>query len=235
MKLEIKQLDKNFRDKKVLSNINLSIEQGKIYGLLGPNDSGKTTLLKIISGLIKPSQGELKINSLEPSAETKRLISFMPTENYFPKWMKIKDAIDFYQEFYTDFNIEKCKCLLSQESFKIDQKIKTLSTGSHGKLKVILTLSRTAALFVLDEPFNGIDPIAKTSINEIIKKTLNEENTIIISSHLIFDIESLLDHVIILDQGEIVIDYDLELLKKEKKLSLEEIYNEVLNVQINKI
>jgi len=230
MKLQIQQLNKNFPGKKVLNNINLDIKKGRIYGLLGPNDSGKTTLLRIISGLIKPSQGLLTIDSFEPSKVTKEFVSYMPTENFFPSWMKVKDSINFYEDFYPDFDLEKCSYLLKEESINSDEKINILSTGMKEKLKVILTLSREASLFLLDEPFNGIDTMSKDSIKKIIKRISNKENTIIITSHLIDELETLLDDVIILNHGKIVLDSSVESLKKEGNISIKEIYQEVLNV-----
>jgi len=228
---KIENLNKKFYNKQVLSDINLEIEKGKIYGLLGPNGSGKTTLMRIVANLIKNTTGNVEVNELELGKQTKNIVAFMPTSNFFPKWMKVKNAVDYYNDFYEDFNREKCIEILEKVDIDMDLKIKALSTGMTEKFKIALTMSRNAQLILLDEPFNGIDIIAKEDIKKLIVENLTEENATIISSHLIDDIEPILDDVIMIKKGQIVLNDNVEKLREEKEMSIIDIYKEVfLNV-----
>lgn len=224
--MRVKNLNKKFYTKKVLNEIDLTIEKGKIYGLLGPNGSGKTTLMRIIANLIKNTTGEISVDHKELGKKTKEIVSFMPTSNFFPKWMKIKDAVNYYNDFYSDFDKEKCLETIESLDLEVDSKIKTLSTGMTEKFKIALTISRNAKLILLDEPFNGIDIVAKEKIKEMIVKGANETNAIIISSHLIDDIEPILDEVIMLKTGNIIINDNAENLRAIKEKSIIEIYKE---------
>ena len=228
---KIENLNKKFYNKQVLSDINLEIEKGKIYGLLGPNGSGKTTMMRIVANLIKNTTGNVEVNGLELGKQTKNIVAFMPTSNFFPKWMKVKNAVDYYNDFYEDFNREKCIQILKKVDIEMDLKIKSLSTGMTEKFKIALTMSRNAQLILLDEPFNGIDIIAKEDIKKLIVENLTEENATIISSHLIDDIEPILDDVIMIKKGQIVLNDNVEKLREEKEMSIIDIYKEVfLNV-----
>lgn len=227
----IENLNKKFYNKQVLSDINLEIEKGKIYGLLGPNGSGKTTMMRIVANLIKNTTGNVEVNELKLGKQTKNIVAFMPTSNFFPKWMKVKNAVDYYNDFYKDFDREKCIEILEKLDIEMDLKIKALSTGMTEKFKIALTMSRNAQLILLDEPFNGIDIIAKEDIKKLIVENLTEENTTIISSHLIDDIEPILDEVIMIKKGQIVLNDNVEKLREEKEMSIIDIYKEVfLNV-----
>ncbi|MDM8533598.1 ABC transporter ATP-binding protein [Clostridiaceae bacterium HSG29] len=228
---KIENLNKKFYNKQVLSNINLEIEKGKIYGLLGPNGSGKTTMMRIVANLIKNTTGNVEVNELKLGKQTKNIVAFMPTSNFFPKWMKVKNAVDYYNDFYDDFDREKCIEILEKVDIEMGLKIKSLSTGMTEKFKIALTMSRNAQLILLDEPFNGIDIIAKEDIKKIIVENATEENATIISSHLIDDIEPILDEVIMIKKGEIVLNDNVEKLREEKEMSIIDIYKEVfLNV-----
>jgi ABC-2 type transport system ATP-binding protein len=231
MMMKIESLNKKFYTKQVLKDINLEVEKGKIYGLLGPNGSGKTTIMRIIADLIKNTTGSIKIDDMAPGRQTKDIVAFMPTSNFFPKWMKVKDAINYYNDFYNDFDKEKCILALEKLDIEKDSKIKALSTGMREKFKLALTISRNAKLILFDEPFNGIDIIAKEEIKKMIVGSSNDNNTMIISSHLIDDIEPILDEVIMLKKGEIVLNENVEELRKDKGMSIIDIYKEVfLNV-----
>lgn len=225
--LSIKNLSKKFYTKEVLSAINVELKPGRIYGLLGPNGSGKTTLMRIVANIIQNTKGEVKVNGLSLGKETKKIVAFMPTSNFFPKWMKIKDTVDYFNDFYKDFNKEMCYEILQRESLDLNLKVKDLSTGMTEKLKIALTISRNAKVILLDEPFNGIDIIAKEAIKKMIVQASNSSNTIMVSSHLIDDMESLLDDVILLKDGKVVLKSSAEALRDEKGLSIKDAYKEV--------
>jgi len=225
--LKTENLTKKYINKKALDNLNISLEKGKIYGLLGPNGSGKTTLMKIIAGLLQPSSGDIQIMDNRIGKDTKKIVSYMPTSNYLSNGMKIKHWIDCFHDYFEDFNKEKAKELISFMKLKEDMKIKSLSTGMLQRLKISLAISRDATLYVLDEPFNGIDPVSREKIMEALLNNLNEEKTIIISSHMVSELERVLDNVIFLDDGKLIFNKDADLLRVERNMSIDELYREV--------
>jgi len=225
--LKTENLTKKYINKKALDNLNISLERGKIYGLLGPNGSGKTTLMKIIAGLLQPSSGDIQIMDNRIGKDTKKIVSYMPTSNYLSNGMKIKHWIDCFHDYFEDFNKEKAKELISFMKLKEDMKIKSLSTGMLQRLKISLAISRDATLYVLDEPFNGIDPVSREKIMEALLNNLNEEKTIIISSHMVSELERVLDNVIFLEDGKLIFNKDADLLRVERNMSIDELYREV--------
>ena len=225
--LEAKNITKKYINKKALDNLNLSIEQGKIYGLLGPNGSGKTTLMKMIAGLSYPTSGDIEINKEKIGTNTKNIVSYMPTSNHIPKWMKIKQCIKYYEDMYSDFDKNKASEMINFMGLNIEQKISDLSTGMLGRLKLSLTLSRNSKLYVLDEPLNGIDPISREKIMESILNICNEETTIIISSHLVKELETIIDEAVFIDKGTVVLNGNAEDLRVERNMSIDDIYREV--------
>ncbi|MBF8983253.1 ABC transporter ATP-binding protein [Lutibacter sp. B2] len=225
--LRAENVTKKYITKKALVNLSVTIEEGKIYGLLGPNGCGKTTFMKMMAGLIQPSNGTIEINGNKIGTKTKEIVSFMPTSNYLPKWMKIKQCIGYFHDLFEDFDIKKANDMIVFMGLKEDQKVKSLSTGMLGRLKLSLALSRNAKLFVLDEPFNGIDPISREKTIEVILNACNEENTIIISSHLVKELERILDEVIFMDQGNVIVTGNAEDIRTEKGMSIDEVYREV--------
>ena len=225
--LETKNITKKFINKKALDNLSLSIEQGKIYGLLGPNGSGKTTFMKMIAGLSYPTSGDIEINNEKVGTNTKKIVSYMPTSNHIPKWMRIKQCIKYYEDMYSDFDKNKAMEMIDFMGLNIEQKISDLSTGMLGRLKLSLTLSRNSKLYVLDEPLNGIDPISREKIMESILNICDEETTIIISSHLVKELETIIDEAIFIDKGTVALRGNAEDLRIERNMSIDEIYREV--------
>ncbi len=225
--LKATQLSKYFYQKKALDKVDLSIEKGKIYGILGPNGGGKSTFLKITAGLLKPSHGEITIDNEKPGTYTKSIVSYLPEINYLYKWMKIKDAVNFFKDLYADFNAEKARESLKFMELEEEEKVTTLSKGMMGRLKLTLALSRKSKVYLLDEPLNGIDPISREKIITSILDSYSEEASILISSHLIYYIEKLLDYVFFLSEGRIILSGDAEELRNKRGMSIDKLFQEV--------
>ena len=222
--LECKHLSKNFDDKKILKDINLIIPRGKIVGLLGKNGQGKTTLIKLINDLLIPTSGEVLINGKHPGVESKKIISYLPERTYLDKEMKVIDTLNYFNEFYDNFNIEKSKKLLKDLDLDINQKISKMSKGMQEKLQLILVMSREADLYILDEPLGGVDPATRDYILDTILSNFKEGSSVIISTHLISDIERILDEVIFIDKGKIILTSDSDELRKKEHSSIDEIF-----------
>lgn len=227
MLISIKNLNKNFDEKKVLKNINLEIKEGKIIGLLGRNGQGKTTLIKLINGLLTPSSGEVKINGKSVGITSKKDIAYLPERTYLDKEMSVRATIDYFCEFYDNFDREKAIKLLDSLDLDIEQKISKMSKGMQEKLQLILVMSRNAKLYILDEPLGGVDPATREYIINTILTNFCEGASVIISTHLISDIEKILDEVIFIDKGEIVLTSSCDDLRKEKNKSINDIFKEM--------
>lgn len=227
MLLEVKNLEKGFFKKKVLNNFNLEIKKGYIYGLVGPNGSGKSTFMKILAGLNQKTGGEIYFQNEKYNQKTRYKIAYQPTEDYFDKWMKVIDAIDFYSDFYKDFNREKAVKIIEKMHLSLEDKISSLSTGQKVRIKVALVLSRNVPLYLLDEPLNGVDTTSRDKILDEISNELTEDKTIIISSHLIKEFESILDRVLFLKDGKIIYDENCDKLRFEKNMSINDFYKEI--------
>jgi ABC-2 type transport system ATP-binding protein len=225
--LKAENLHKSYFNKKALQGANLTIQRGKIVGLLGPNGSGKTTFLKIAAGILHPSSGQIMIDGQEPGVYTKSIVSYLPDTDYFFKWMKIKDAVQYFKDFYSDFDEKKASDLL--EFMKLDENssIKSLSKGMKEKLKLTLVLSRKAKLYILDEPLGGVDPTAREKILDAIINNFSEDSSMVITTHLVNDIERIFDDVAFISDGVIVLQGNAEELRMSKNKSIDELYREV--------
>ena len=224
--VECKHVTKKYGVKVALDDVNLTIEKGKIIGLLGPNGSGKTTLIKLLNDLLVPNSGEILIQGNHPGVETKKIISYLPERTYLNFNMKIKEVIQYFKDFYEDFREEVAYELLKKLDINPDDKLKTLSKGMKEKVQLILVMSRKAQLYVLDEPIGGVDPAARDYILDTILKNFNEEATIIISTHLISDIEKILDEVIFIKKGKIVLHESSDQLRDESGKSIDGYFRE---------
>lgn len=222
--LECKNLSKSFDNKKILKDVNLIIPRGKIVGLLGKNGQGKTTLIKLINDLLTPTNGEILIEGKHPGVESKKIISYLPERTYLDKEMKIIDTLNYFEEFYDNFNIEKAKKLIKDLDLDINQKISKMSKGMQEKLQLILVMSRDAELYILDEPLGGVDPATRDYILDTILSNFKEGSSVIISTHLISDIERILDEVIFIDSGKIILTAPADELRKKEKSSIDEIF-----------
>ena len=222
--LEIKDLNKTFDKKEILKDINLSIKSGKIIGLLGKNGVGKTTLIKLINDLLTPTSGEILIKGKKIGVETKKVISYLPERTYLNKQMKVSEVIDYFEDFYDNFDSEKSKKLLKDLDLDINQKLTKMSKGMQEKVQLVLVMSRNADLYVLDEPLGGVDPATRDYILDTILSNFNENASVIISTHLISDIEKILDEVIFIDKGQIVLQSDADKLRNKENSSIDEIF-----------
>lgn len=224
---ECRQLVKKYGKLTALSGLNLEIEPGKIVGLLGPNGSGKTTLIKLIAGLLRPTSGRILVNRSEIGMETKEIVSYLPERNYIPKYLKVRQIIDYFDDFYKDFNREKAERMIKSLSIDPDKKIKALSKGNLEKVQLILVMSREAKLYLLDEPIAGVDPAARDYILNTIITNYNPDASIIISTHLISDIENILDDVIMIKTGSLVMAGNADDIREQYQKSIDELFREV--------
>ncbi len=225
--VETKNLSKSYFNKKALDNLNLNIESGKVVGILGPNGSGKTTLIKILTGLLRQSSGEVKVDGHDVGVYTKSIVSYLPDRNFLYKWMSIEDACEFYKDFYSDFNEERFEELLKFMKLEKNMKVEELSKGMHEKLNLSLVLSRNAKLYVLDEPIAGVDPVARDQILDAIINNYNENSSMLITTHLVRDMENLFDEVVFLREGNIVLEGNAEALREEHGRQIDDIYKEI--------
>ena len=225
--LKITNVTKKYHHFKALNNVSMTLESGKIIGLLGPNGSGKTTLIKIINGLLKDYEGEVLVDGKNVGIDSRKIISYLPDENYFQDWMYIKDVLSIFSDLYEDFDKENCLTLMNR--FKLDKgmKIKEMSKGMKEKFQLSLVMSRKAKLYILDEPIAGVDPAAREVILDVILNNYEEDALVLISTHLISDLETIFDDVVFLKDGEIVLHQSREDLRLERKQSFDVAFREV--------
>lgn len=226
--LECRGLSKQYTsDCYALNNLNLSLERGQIIGLLGPNGSGKTTFIKLINDLLTPTSGQILIDGKLPGVETKAMVSYLPERTHLDQTMKIKDLIKYFSDFYEDFRTERAFTMLKDLNIDQNARLKNLSKGTKEKVQLILVMSRDAKLYILDEPIGGVDPAARDYILHTILNNYNEEATILLSTHLIHDIESILDQVIFIRQGQLVLNASVDEIRMEQGKSVDSLFREV--------
>ena len=225
--LECKGLTKRYGGKTALDQITFSLMPGKIIGLLGPNGSGKTTLIKLLNGLLVPTEGQIFIDGLRPGTETKKFVSYLPERTYLNSWMKVCDIIDFFQDFYEDFDKARAYDMLKRLNINPSDRLRTLSKGTKEKVQLILVMSRRARLYCLDEPIAGVDPAARDYILSTIIQNYDENATIIISTHLISDVENILDDVVFIQNGHIHMVDSMENIRFNQGKSVDALFREV--------
>ncbi len=225
--LECKALGKSFGNIAALSGVDLTLERGRIIGLLGPNGSGKTTLIKLINGLLVPTTGTLLVSGREPGVETKKIVSYLPEKTYLPDWMRVSQAVDFFADFYADFDRKRAHEMLERLGVPADRRLKTLSKGTKEKVQLILVMSRRAQLYCLDEPIGGVDPAARDYILNTIITNYDEGATVLISTHLIADIEKVLDEVVFIKQGRVAMQASVDDIRSREGKSVDALFREV--------
>lgn len=224
--LECKDLKKNYGSFTALNGINLQLPRGKIIGLLGPNGSGKTTLIKLACGLLEPTSGEILIDGMAPGVETKKIVAYLPERNYLPDSMTVTSMVNFMADFYSDLNKDKAYDMLSHLDIDPKKKFKALSKGNREKVQLILVMSREAKLYLLDEPIGGVDPASRDYILDTIIKNYNKEATVVMSTHLIADIEPVLDEFVFIRKGD-MIRHDTVQSVHDKGETVDELFREV--------
>ena len=225
--IECHGLTKVYEYKAAPSEIDLNIERGRIVGLLGPNGSGKTTLIKLINGLLSPTSGEILIDGKAPGIETKKMVSYLPERTYLNDWMRVCEIIDFFGDFYKDFDRSRAKEMLHHLDIDTHDKLKTMSKGTKEKVQLILVMSRDADLYCLDEPIGGVDPAARDYILQTIIQNYRTDSTILISTHLISDIENILDDVVFIQNGKIRLTTEVDDIRFKQGKSVDTLFREV--------
>ncbi|MDD5945780.1 MAG: ABC transporter ATP-binding protein [Clostridia bacterium] len=225
--LDIKNINKSYGKKNALTNISLSLERGKIIGLLGPNGSGKTTLIKLINGLLTPNSGEILVDGNPIGKDSHIDVSYLPDKTYLPDWMKVSDIFMMFSDFYSNFDIEKARDMLRRLNINESDRLKTLSKGNKEKVQLILVMSRNAKLYLLDEPIGGVDPAARDYILNTIITNYNPDASVVISTHLISDIEKVLDEAVFINNGEIVLHESVDGIRENYGTSVDGYFREV--------
>ena len=222
--LQCINVNKSYGDKKVLKNINLTIPRGKIIGLLGKNGTGKSTLIKLINDLLTPTSGQILVNGKEVGIESKKIISYLPERTYLDKSMTVEQVIEYFSDFYDNFDSTKARKLLKDLDLDTNQKLSKMSKGMQEKVQLVLVMSREVDLYILDEPLGGVDPATRDYILDTILTNFNEGATVIISTHLITDIERILDEVIFIDKGKIILHQGADELRNKENSSVDEVF-----------
>ncbi|HIR86618.1 MAG TPA: ABC transporter ATP-binding protein [Candidatus Limivicinus faecipullorum] len=224
---ECRDLGKSFGSTQALRNVNISIAPGRVVGLLGPNGSGKTTLIKLANGLLSPSHGEVLICGEEPGPESKALVSYLPDKTCMPMWMNVEQLMDFFQDFYADFDRQRAETMLDRLGLDRKKKLRQMSKGTKEKVQLIMVMSRKAKLYLLDEPIGGVDPATRDYILDTIIRNYDPEAVVLISTHLISDVEKVLDEVLFINQGQIALQASVDDIRQQYGKSVDEYFREV--------
>ena len=226
-RIEINHITKQFGSLTALDGVALKLEKGQIVGLLGPNGSGKTTLIKILNGLLQPTAGSVTINGMEPGVETKKVVAYLPDRNALPDYMTASQLMDIYRDFFEDFDRQKAEAMVDDLGIDRRQPMKKMSKGTKEKLQLCLVMARQAEVYLLDEPIGGVDPATRDYILRTIISNYNEDAVVIISTHLISDVESVLDDVVFLKEGRVVLHQAADEIREEKGESVDKLFREV--------
>jgi len=226
-RIEINNLTKKFGDLTALDDVTVSLEQGQIVGLLGPNGSGKTTLIKILNGLLQPESGSVTINGYAPGVETKKVVAYLPDRNALPDYMTASQLMDIYEDFFEDFDRMKAEAMVDDLGINRNQTMKKMSKGTKEKLQLCLVMARQAEVYLLDEPIGGVDPATRDYILRTIISNYNENAVVLISTHLIADVESVLDDVVFIKDGKVVLHKAADEIREEKGESVDKLFREV--------
>ena len=226
--ITVENLHKSYGSKTVLDEVSFTAQPGQIIGLLGPNGCGKTTLIKILTGLIKDHTGTVRINNEEPGAYSKSIVAYLPEKTYLPDWMRPVDAINYFADFYKDFDKDKAIAMVARFGLDMKQRVKTMSKGQQEKLRLLLVICRNAQLFILDEPLGGVDPAARAKILDLILENRAASSTVLISTHLISDVEYIFDRVLMIKEGHLIVNKHVNELRESGK-SVEEVFKEVFS------
>jgi ABC-2 type transport system ATP-binding protein len=224
---ECKGLSKSFGSKTALDNVDISLAPGRVVGLLGPNGSGKTTLMKLANGLLSPSAGEILICGNKPGVESKAVVSYLPDKNSMPQWMNAEQLMDFFQDFYADFERDRANTMLDKLGLDKTQKLSQMSKGTREKVQLIMVMSRKAKLYLLDEPIGGVDPATRDYILDTIIRNYDPEAVVIISTHLISDVEKILDEVVFINQGKVTLQASVDDIREQYGMSVDDYFREV--------
>lgn len=225
--LKLEKVSKQYAHKEALKSINITVPSGKIVGLLGPNGSGKSTMIKLINGLLEPTSGMVTINGYKPGIETKKIVAYLPERTYLNNWMTVEDLLNFFSDFYNDFDMNRALDMFDKLNIDLKAKLKTMSKGTKEKVQLILVMSRKAELYILDEPIGGVDPAARDYIIKTIIKNYSDTSSILIATHLIQEIENICDEVIFLSKGEVVLQGSVDEIREEKGKSIDALFREV--------
>ena len=225
--IHINHITKRYGDVEALRDLSLEIGSGELFGLIGPDGAGKTTLIKLANGLLVPTAGEIWVDGQAPGKETHAAVSYLPERTSLPLWMTVKELQTFYHDFYADFQVERSEEMLDRLEISPKQRMKQMSKGTREKVQLILTMSRQAKLYLLDEPIGGVDPAARDYILDTIIRNYNPEAAVVISTHLIADIEKVLDEVIFIDRGQILFQSSVDSIREEKGMSVDALFREV--------
>lgn len=225
--VQFDHVTKQYKNKKALDDVCFTLEPGKIYGLLGPNGSGKSTAIKIMNDLLQPTSGQVLVNGEKPGIESKKIISYLPDRNYLNDWMRVKDALKLFQDFYQDFDFDRAITMLKNLDISINIRLKNLSKGTLEKVQLVLIMARRAKLYVLDEPIAGVDPAARDYILQTILNNYEDDSSILISTHLITDVEKILDEILFLQDGHIVLHGKVDDIRAEHGKSIDGLFREV--------
>jgi len=231
--IEVSHLNKNYGAKRVLNDLSLSLDSGQIVGLLGPNGCGKTTLLKIMAGLISDYQGQVRLDGHAIGLETKASVSYLPERTYLSGWMRPLDTFDFFADFYADFDRRKAEEMLQRFRLEARQPIRTMSKGMQEKLQLVLVMARNAKIYLLDEPLGGVDPAARSAILDLVLENYQSEAIMLLATHLIQDVERIFDRVIMLGFGEMILDEPTDTVRQRYGKSVDDVFREVFKCSLS--